>query len=588
MAGHRREKRNIRALWRRENSWILIIVALALVLRVVYLLQVRGHLFFNNYGDSLIYHWWAQSIIQGSPGPPVFYMSPLYPYLLAIFYGIFGPHPEVVLWFQVLLGASSCGLIYLLGQMTFGRSVGLLAALMGALYAVEIFYEGMLLMATVLYAINLLLLVSIYFAQRRKKWLLWIVPGLFLGISAVGRASVLAFLPLLILGIFLLSRARWQKSVRQSAAVLLGVFLVLAPVALHNVVVGNDLVLITSNLGLNFFVGNNPDAPGHYDQPKGLESSMDMDGSKIAMAFMGKRLKHSEVSRFWFQKGLDFVKTQPRVFLRLTLDKVLFFWNAYEIPQVEHLDFFKRFAPLLRLPLLRFAILGPLGLLGLALSLGRWRQVYFALGFFVALMVATILFFVISRIRLQVCSVLMIFAAYALVWLWERLRARRIWQLGLAVLALAGLALLVNRPHPALNVARDMAKSRNYLANSLAREGNLQQAFREFSETAVAYPQLGLTYINLANLYFMQNRNDKGMELLKKALQADPQVSAAHLIMGNFYAKQGKWDQAIVEYRAEIKSSPYSLMAHTAFARAMKEKKKLESESGAESDFSQP
>ena len=121
------------------GQWVLAIMVLALILRTVYLLQAREHLHFNAYSDFLHYRPWAEAIVQGRPGPPVFFLGPLYAYVLAFFYWIFGPRAEVVLWFQVLLGSASCGLVYLLGRMVFSRAVGLLAALLGAFYVVEIF-----------------------------------------------------------------------------------------------------------------------------------------------------------------------------------------------------------------------------------------------------------------------------------------------------------------------------------------------------------------------------------------------------------------------------------------------------------------
>jgi len=294
------------------------------------------------------------------------------------------------------------------------------------------------------------------------------------------------------------------------------------------------------------------------------------------------------VSRFWSGRALDFIKAQPDAFLKLSVNKFLFFWNAYEIPQVEHYDFFKKFAPILSWPLLNFSIMGPLGLLGLALSLKRWRRVYFLLTFILSMMVATVLFFVISRLRLQVCAVLMIFAAYALTWLWERFRGKKIRQLTMALLALVPLALLVNWPHPALSSARDLAKSHDVLALHLWNQGDLAGAEREYEKAIALYPHLGETYVNLGKLFFEQGRADQTLALYEKALQADPKVSSVHLNLGKIYSLKGMWDEAIREYRAEIKSHPYDLKAYEGLHRALQERRKAGSRSLGEADAAQP
>jgi tetratricopeptide (TPR) repeat protein len=564
--------------WRQEGRWVLALVLLAATPRAVFLVQARGNLYFNEFNDFPFYHNWAQAILQGQPGPTVFPMGPLYPYLLALFYGVFGTRPEPVLWLQALMGALSCALIAILGRMVFGRKVGLLAGLLGAVYAPAIFYTGVLLTATALYLLNLSMLISVHWALARRRWYVWIVPGILLGLSALGRANVLFFLPFLWVGIFHLARNLGPGRLRclgAMAVLLLGVLLTLAPVTAHNVTKGHDLVPLTSNMGLNLYIGNNPDAPGYYQEPRGLYlDGGDFLGYRAARALTGEELKPSQVSRFWSRRALEFAVEQPGVLAGLTLRKLLFFWNAYEIPQAEHLGFFERFAPLLNWPWLGFSVIGPLGLLGMALSLGpgRWRRAYFLLTFVGALMIATVLFFILARLRLQVCSVLLIFAAYALIWLWDALNTRRRRPLVPAFLALIALSLLVNWRLPVLDPARDLAKSHNLLATHHALEGDLQGALREYNRSLAIAPQLATTYLDLAQIYHALGRFDEVWGLQRKALEVDPQVAMAHLNMGNLYAQDGRWDRAIAEYRAEIASNPYNAQAYEKLAAAEREK----------------
>jgi len=592
MTRHRSEKRSpLRLKWQ-EDRWILAIVALALLLRVVYLLQAREKLYFNNFADSLYYHVWAQRIIAGQADPQVFFQGPLYPYMVAFFYRLFSPNPEVVLWFQVLLGSASCVLMYLLGRFVFGRAVGFLAALMGALYAVEMFYEGALLTTTVLYFVNLMLLVSIFWAWRAGRWYLWAVPGFLLGLSALGRANVLFFLPFLIVGIFLLGngrRGRRIRGIQTLLAVFLGLLMVIMPITMRNLIVGQDLVLITSNLGLNFFVGNNPDAPGYYQKPKGLDFSTDLTGAKIAAVLTGRELKPSEVSRFWLQQGLNFVKTQPGAFLRLTLAKFFLFWNAYEIPQAEDFNFFKTSASVLKWPL-GFFIVGPLGLLGIVLSLKQWREAYFLLTFVLSSMATVVLFFVLARYRLQVCSVLMVFAAYALVWLWDSFKARKIRHLALALFILIFMFVVVIRPSPTLNPARDLARAHTFQAKyHWSVKNDLEKASDHLQLALSCDPHLGETYLQLAKLRLEQGLVDEMFDLWRETVRMDPQASMVHLNVGNLYAEMGMWDKAVEEYREEIKVSPYSYKAYDALSKALEERRKVQKDlekSGKDSESS--
>ena len=73
-------------------------------------------------------------------------------------------------------------------------------------------------------------------------------------------ANILLFLPF-VLGWLLWRDANlpWKQRLLRTFPLLLGALLVIAPVSLRNYLVGNDWVLISSNAGINFFIGNNAD-----------------------------------------------------------------------------------------------------------------------------------------------------------------------------------------------------------------------------------------------------------------------------------------------------------------------------------------
>jgi tetratricopeptide (TPR) repeat protein len=549
-----------------------MILALGLGLRIVYLFQARDHLYLNAFSDSIYYHSWALRLVEGQPGPQVFFLGPLYPYLLAFFYVVFGPYVELFLWFQILLGIAGCVLLYLLGRRVGGTAVGLLAALMGAVYRVEIFYEGLLLMAVVLIVLHLALLSAVYWALRGRRASRWLLCGLLLGLAALGRSNVLLLLPFLIAAVWWSWRPRHSPGglrLRSAAVLILGLLVVIIPVSLHNALSGGDAVPITSNLGMNFFIGNHERATGYYVKPKGLDLTDDMYGIKIANVHAGRPLKPSEVSRFWLQRGLEFVRAHPGVTARLMVRKFLFLWNAYEIPQVEDINFSERFVPLLRWPLLGFSVLGPLGLLGIFLSLKRWRHFFPLLGFLLAYLAGTIPFFVISRLRLQICPVLMIFAAVAVVGLWHRLRGRRYRSLAAVLSLLAVLAVVVNWPLASLDRDRHRAQSHRFYALHLRTQDRLEQAAREYQRAIETDPTLADSYVDLAALRMEQNDPEAALSLYRQALAADPKVSGVHLNLGNMFARQGLWDRAVEYFRKETRNSPYSFIAYERLYRAL-------------------
>ena len=73
---------------------VAVLVAVGLVLRLVFLAQVRDHVLFSSLtGDPAAYHAQAMEILAGNSVPPYayFHSSPLYPFFLAIVARVAGP-----------------------------------------------------------------------------------------------------------------------------------------------------------------------------------------------------------------------------------------------------------------------------------------------------------------------------------------------------------------------------------------------------------------------------------------------------------------------------------------------------------------
>ena len=93
---------------------VLLIIAVALVLRGVYLVQITSIPFFDHpVGDARGYYDWALRLAAASSwhqwlGESPFYQAPLYPYVLACWFKIAGDGFVGIRLFQTVLGALAC------------------------------------------------------------------------------------------------------------------------------------------------------------------------------------------------------------------------------------------------------------------------------------------------------------------------------------------------------------------------------------------------------------------------------------------------------------------------------------------------
>jgi hypothetical protein len=125
-----------------------------------------------------------------------------------------------------------------------------------------------------------------------------------------------------------LTRLRWM------GFFFAGLLLVLVPVGLRNLTVGGDFKLTTSQFGPNFFIGNNPVADGTYVSVRNVIGEPQLEGRdarRLAERALGRSLTAGEVSNYWLQKSLNYVRSQPERWLELLGKKWLLVWNAHEI-----------------------------------------------------------------------------------------------------------------------------------------------------------------------------------------------------------------------------------------------------------------
>ena len=242
---------------RRELWACALIVLLALGLRLFYLSELSTSPLFSvpvvdarTYVDDARY----LSEVSWAGQPTPFWQPPLYPYLLGLLFSVGGENYYLPRLLQVLFGALICGLTYLLGLRLFPSVVALGAGLVAACYGPLIYFGGELLPTIPALLLDLALLLLLLTAPLKQRWP-WLLAGFTLGLAALAVSNILLFAPVLLAWLWF-SQGNF---VQRGALLLLGIALVIAPVALRNYLVGDDWVLISHNAGINFYIGNNPD-----------------------------------------------------------------------------------------------------------------------------------------------------------------------------------------------------------------------------------------------------------------------------------------------------------------------------------------
>lgn len=552
---------------KKENYLPLLIFILAFGIRFIYLLGIRRlPLFDFPFADALFNLDWAKEIVSGKLWAKApFFRAPLYPFFLSFLIKVFGENLYVLRIIQMLFGSFSCVLIYLTGSRIFNSKVALLSSIFACLYAPLIYFDLEFLDTFFIIFMDLLLIYLLLFAQKKPSFFRLFLSGVILGLSATARPNILLFAIFVPLGLIFYFRKEIspKKIFTFILFFAIGVFLVILPVTLVNYFAGKDSVLISWQGGINFYLGNNPQASGYKAVAPGIRTTwygIYYDGINLAEKLSGKKIKLSETSDFWFKQGFDFIFREPFAALKLYAKKIALFLSGYEISENPNIYFFwsdprNLLKPLLWKKLISFpgGILLPLAWLGILLAFKEWKKLSLVLGFIFTYMVSVILFFVNTRFRIPVIPFLLIFSAFAIFKIFEQKEIRK----KITLIFISILFIILGNIDLTSQMAPVYEAQFHYiLGNAYLKENSFQKAEEEFKKSIQISEEQPRGFTGLGVIRYMQGNYPEAESLLKKALQVDSTEVFAYRYLGDIYARRREYSKALQEYQMALALNP--------------------------------
>lgn len=529
----------------KSRAWLWAILAVALVVRLGHWLAVRSAPFVAQpVLDSAEYARWAHAIAAGNwLGSAPFFQAPFYPYLLAVVFRLGGGLAAVYL-LQIAIAVAALAALAAGADRMLGHPHGLVAAALGALYLPAVFHDVLLVKESL--ATSLVCVLFWLLARAREKGSAgaWLAAGIVVGVLSLLRENMLLVAPFLLPLVFLpnLSRRReegeegekWLRWLVPLAALLVGMALPLAPVAARNAALGGGFLPTTFQGGVNFWIGNNPQADGTY-RPlvpgKQIPAYERLDAERLAERAVGHTLDGAQVSSYWLDRALAWARRHPLDFVRLQLHKLALYFSPYEWPDTVDYYWMKTRSWVLALPGLEWGALVPLAAIGLLFSRRRWRFLSPVFLFELGWLASTVAFFLFSRYRLPAAPGLWVLAAIPLVAMGRAWRMR-----GRAEAAIAAGALLVVWLLP---------------------------YFGSFA------PRRDLVEMNLGRLDERQGDAVAAKRHFEAALEADPTAFTPHLDLGTIAARAGDFATAIHRFREGVALQPASDDAHADLGAAL-------------------
>lgn len=492
---------------------------LALALRLGHLLDFsRLPLFWRPTVDTALYLDTARNIATSVSLPAVFFKPPLFPIVLGGWMRLADGDLLALRLPFACLGALTAVLTWWVARRLFTAPTALLAGLFQATQRSAVFFDGELLEIGLATCLQVAGLAAVLLAARRASRKTAGIAGFLLGLGCVARPTFFLWSCFALL---------WLGRRRGSAA-LVGLLLAVLPVTLHNAVRGHDFVVVSSNFGINLYIGNSswangriaatPEFPAEPARARRLATS-------IAEGDAGHPLRASAVSRYWTRRALRSAADRPLHTLALLGRKLYFAWHGAAISDNEDLSGLTRYLYVIRF-LPGMWLLAPLGLVGLCLAGSERSRELRLLRSYVLLQLAALLpFFIVERFRLPWVPALAIFAAWTVAALVHRTMLRRRDATRLAAACVVAF-LLCNVPLWGVNAAPVFDLDYK-IAYAYQQEGRIDAAIRAYRLAIARNPQAALPRNALGVLLARQGRDlDEAARWIESALHLDPTYEA--------------------------------------------------------------
>ncbi len=306
--------RNLLSLLGQGNAvtWALVIFGAALALRLGYAIFAES----PPISDEQYYDTLAANLAAGkgytSGGIPVAYWPVGYSAFVAAFYLVFGHYYLPAVIFQAVLGAATAALLLLLTREFLPSAAAHAAGLIVAFWPNHVAYASRLFPAVLLTFV--VVTVALVFVKL-KGYRGAILAGVITGLAALA-APVALVLPGAALACDLFRRVGIKKALLRAAVVAAAAVLAVAPWTVRNWRVFDAFVPITTNGGVNLWIGNNPKATGAYNYPTSRTNPLYVTEGELERDRLGRELA-------WY-----FIRYERAQFLLLAVPKFVYTYGS--------------------------------------------------------------------------------------------------------------------------------------------------------------------------------------------------------------------------------------------------------------------
>jgi dolichyl-phosphate-mannose-protein mannosyltransferase len=300
-------------IFARSDTWFPFLLAIIAALQITIALTIDS----IPHSDSVFFIDLAERLAEtgsyaNASGTQTAFWPVGYPAVLAAIFAIAGKGLFAVQIFHIIVYLAIITLLY----ATFRRSErrpNAALVLFTILYAFH--PNGLLSVNAILAEFPFMLLIwgSVFLLLRENKLILnAALAGLGLALAAYFKPLILVLV--VVIALYFIFKSRDSQSLARASTLMAVFIMVLVPWTVRNYLAFDALVPVSTNGGLNFFIGNNPKATGKYES--------------VQIQF-DENMNEAKRSHMAWSAGLQYISRDPVGALSLLPRKIFYsFWRG--------------------------------------------------------------------------------------------------------------------------------------------------------------------------------------------------------------------------------------------------------------------
>lgn len=278
----------------------------------------------------------AKSIVEGhgfssplfSETGPTAWMTPVYPYIVAGFFKIFGVYTTAsaiaILAFNGLISALTCIPIFLIAKETFGERAAHWAGWLWVVFPYGIYFPMERIWETWLATLFLclLFLMALRLEERPARMYVWLGFGALWGLTALTSPTVLSVFPFLVGWMCYRLACKGRAWFVPTALSLVTLALVISPWFIRNYEVFHKFIPFRDNMGMVLRLGTK----GHTSHWAAYELGPWHNAAEWQqyqqlgeLAYMAKEKR----------QAIEFIKANPGWYVWTSMRRAFFLWTGY-------------------------------------------------------------------------------------------------------------------------------------------------------------------------------------------------------------------------------------------------------------------